>query len=98
MASKKKDTVADPQTPVDDGCDTFDVRIRIDWSKLRQQKAVLATLIATSGLEILEGALGLYDAIQDYAVDQCGIDHVRVFGFSAASKGKPVRRRKSVSE
>lgn len=57
----------------------------ISWSDLREQKAVLNQIISWKQLGLLndslEGIISLIDAVQDYAVDEMGIDENIVFDF-----------------
>lgn len=61
---------------------------KIDWNKLKEQKAALLTSITyfethylKSIADNLEGILSLIDAIQDYAVDEMGLPETVVFDF-----------------
>jgi len=65
----------------------------IDWSELRNQKRTLLGVIDKhynniaseslndSAKDDLEGLVNLIDSLQDYAVDQLGIDSIHVFDF-----------------
>ena len=67
----------------------------IDWSELRNQKRTLLEnidFIENSGIEFenrdineiaedLTGILHLLDALQDYAVDELGLDSTSVYDF-----------------
>jgi hypothetical protein len=61
---------------------------KIDWTDLRTQKAELLEVINNDHVdpqhkESLEGILGLIDALQDFVVDELGIDPMIVFDFDA---------------
>lgn len=61
----------------------------IDWSELRNQKKLLFSL--ASGTENyvslsdivpdIEGIISLYDHLQDFAVDELGIDEMHIYDF-----------------
>jgi hypothetical protein len=58
----------------------------IDWTDLRTQKTLLLETINNDAVdpehkEGLEGILALIDALQDYAVDELGVDEMHVFDF-----------------
>lgn len=56
---------------------------KIDWELLKKQKATLTKVVFnTQDGEVwddLEGLLNLIDAIQDYAVEELGLDENYVF-------------------
>ena len=57
---------------------------KIDWSELRNQKAILLNvidqqLVGTPETEALTGILHLIDSIQDYAVDEMEMNANDVF-------------------
>lgn len=56
----------------------------IDFDELKKQKALLAKTINESdeNLAELDGILHLIDSIQDYAVDELGMDEEEVFNFT----------------
>jgi hypothetical protein len=61
---------------------------RIDWRLLREQKRYLLELsspligiFTEKEYNAFEGIINLLDSIQDYAVDECGIDENDVFNF-----------------
>lgn len=57
---------------------------KIDWSELRNQKRFLLKMesnVNGEDLGNLEGIINLIDAIQDYAVDEMGINENDVFDF-----------------
>jgi hypothetical protein len=53
----------------------------IDWSLLRSQKRELLELTKEASDNNLTGIVYLIDAIQDYAVDEMGINPVLVYDF-----------------
>ena len=59
---------------------------RIDWVKLREQKAIIQDLPNTvsqqSLLQAVDGLVNLIDSIQDYAADSLGFGEETVFGKS----------------
>jgi len=60
--------------------------LKIDWTDLRTQKTMLLETINNDAVdpehkEGLEGILALIDALQDYAVDELGVDAMHVFDF-----------------
>lgn len=64
---------------------------RIDWKQLQRQKLIFINMIQDWGeaddadqredAEEAEGLLNLIDTIQDYAVDELGMDENVVFNF-----------------
>jgi hypothetical protein len=63
--------------------------IGVDWPLLTQQKRELLSLqtkslntITVEELEAIDGIIDLLDALQDYAVDEVGLDENIVFGFN----------------
>ena len=59
---------------------------KIDWSDLRTQKGLLLETINNDAIDpehkdALQGILHLIDALQDYAVDEMGIDEMHIFYF-----------------
>jgi hypothetical protein len=58
----------------------------IDWEQLKKQKATLTKVVFnTQDGEVwddLEGLLNLIDAIQDYAVDELGVEENVVFDLT----------------
>lgn len=63
---------------------------KIGWESLRTQKTTLLYLIENRGkhnlddhmVDDLDGIINLLDAVQDYAVDECGFDENRVFNLN----------------
>jgi hypothetical protein len=58
----------------------------IDWQLIREQKKILLELSSFDYFtgnthEAFEGILGILDALQDFAVDEMGIDENEVFNF-----------------
>jgi len=78
------------------------VLLGIDWSELRNQKATLLAVIdgmmtdvsndkdcnaqITAERDDLQGILNLIDSLQDYAVDEMGIQAIHVLDFEAEEK------------
>lgn len=64
----------------------------IDWELLKKQKLFLIE----TGIEgkTMDDILGLFDALQDYAVDEMGIDEKIVFNLSEDGE-EPVRPKKT---
>jgi len=57
----------------------------IDWKLLREQKITLIALVpvlAEKYADHLQGVLGLIDSIQDYAVDELGLNEDDVFNLN----------------
>lgn len=59
---------------------------RIDWTDLRTQKTMLLETINNDAVdpehkEGLEGILAVIDALQDYVVDELGVNEMHVFDF-----------------
>lgn len=59
---------------------------KINWSDLRTQKGLLLETINNDAIDpehkdALQGILHLIDALQDYAVDEMGIDEMHIFYF-----------------
>jgi hypothetical protein len=59
---------------------------KIDWTDLRTQKTMLLETINNDAVdpehkEGLEGILSLIDALQDFAVDEMGVNSIHVYDF-----------------
>jgi len=65
---------------------------KMDWSLLRKQKSSLIKTIYDekkgkgNDAEELLGILHVIDALQDYAVDDLGVDEIKVFGEERGDK------------
>jgi hypothetical protein len=73
-----EDSIESPEFP--------EVLTKIDWTDLRTQKTMLLETINNDAVdpehkEGLEGILSLIDALQDFAVDEMGVNEIHVFDF-----------------
>jgi hypothetical protein len=76
----------------DDDQDFPEVLKKIDWTDLRAQKSVLLAVIDEMEkkkdirFEELDGILNLIDALQDFAVDNMGVNSIHVYDFEEEDK------------
>jgi hypothetical protein len=83
-----EDSISEPEVP--------EILQKIDWTDLRGQKTVLLKLIdeiekqyppnaiisiPVEAAEALTGILNLIDSLQDFAVDEMGVNSIHVFDF-----------------
>jgi len=88
-----EDSISEPEVP--------EILQKIDWTDLRGQKTVLLKLIdeiekqyppnaiisiPVEAAEALTGILNLIDALQDFAVDEMGVNQIHVFDFEEEDK------------
>lgn len=87
-----EDGINEPEVP--------EVLKKIDWTDLRTQKTALLEVIEFFGrvkfnmktdenpriIEGLDGILNLIDALQDFAVDEMGVNQIHVFDFEEEDK------------
>ncbi len=52
----------------------------VDWKLLREQERRLVEVISAKPDNLLQGIVHLIDAVQDHAVDVCGVSKEEVFG------------------
>lgn len=75
---------------------------KIDWSELRNQKnaliEVMNTVVTVEEGQYLEGILGLIDAVQDYAVDEMGLNPTDIYDFEQEDRDEESKEERFARE